>query len=378
VIKAYVVSPAEPSGSSWLLNCLLELGVKVGHKPCVDSIWRKIQTRLNSDHIWKRYGDYFLLNPKADILRKWLPACTRHRAFAFKPDILVEYTQDFPAQFHDGHPVIYFIRDPRDAMYSMYRRLGPDMPCLEFARFPNPYTLLSRIHHWRLHVMAWTKRVDTKFLRFEDYKQDARGVLAEALDLLGIEADARAVATAVRESTFEKAVWGETHYGKSYRQDSERINRKGRVGDWRGRPDVADCVAFIERRTSDLMERFGYPTQYVTPSGTPSGVPESTKYLDFCTRLKFGSPEKPGNKGNSDQSISDVVSFVQVLDEQTLRRSRLRPDEVTTLLDSLAEFMEKHQGIVDTRLEGLRAIFAEGSQYHFERILELRNRRKKT
>jgi hypothetical protein len=163
--------------------------------------------------------------------------------------------------------------------------------------------------------MAWTKQADTKFLRFEDYKQDARGVLAEALDLLGFEADARAVATAVRESTFEKAVWGETHYGKSYRQDSERINRKGRVGDWRGRHEVTDCVAFIERCTCGLMEQFGYSTQYVTISDAPSRVPESTKYLDFYPRLNFGSPEKPGNKGNSNSYLGILLLYIMRQDQ---------------------------------------------------------------
>ena len=32
-------SPVELSGASWLLNCLLELGIKVSHKPAVDTVW---------------------------------------------------------------------------------------------------------------------------------------------------------------------------------------------------------------------------------------------------------------------------------------------------------------------------------------------------
>jgi hypothetical protein len=352
--KAYVVSPVEPSGASWLLNCLLELELKVGHKPCVDTVWRNSRPRPPADYVWQERGGRFFLRRKAELLEKWLPACSRRAEFTFRSGVAVDYVQDFPAAEHEARPVIYVVRDPRDAMYSMYRRVAPEMSCLEYVRFPNARSLLSRIDHWGRHVRAWAEHPRVRFVRFEDYKHDARAALAEVLDFLEVEADPGAVDHAVEESTFDKAARGERRYRDSYPQDEEVINRSGRVGDWRGRPELVECAAFIESRVDDLLARFRYE-------------PED------AGRLASGGGVRDGRPSDADP-LAAAVLFTDRLDEDLLRRSRLPPGEVMVLLDSLDDLLRTRDGRGRDRVAGLRSRLAEGSPYHFERLGQLRTR----
>jgi hypothetical protein len=342
VKTAYVVSPIEPSGASWLLNCLLELDVKVGHKPCVDTVWRRSRPRPGPEHVWQEAEGRFALRPKAALLRKWLPACSRHETFAFQRGLTVHYVQDLPEPHHRDEPVLYFVRDPRDAMFSMYRRVGPDMSCLEYVRFPDPRSLRGRIDHWGLHVRAWAEQPGVRFLRFEDYKRDAAAVLAQALDVLGLEVDPAALANAVRESTFEKAAGAEQRYRRVHPRDREVVNRSGRVGDWRAHPELTECMELVERRVGDVLRRFDYPAR----------------------------AETAAREGD----VLDLRLFAETVDEATLRGSRLPPDDVVALLDALAHALAGAPDAVRERLAALRARFGDGGAHHFERLRELRAR----
>ena len=141
--KLYLASPAEPSGAAWLINCLLELGIKVSHKPVVDNVWRQADPAPPPDHMWQCNSDgSYRLHPKAQLLKKWLPALSRIESFSFREEIEIEYLQDLPALRQVGEPVMLFVRDPRDSLYSMYCRLRPALDYEEFLRLPNPDTLV--------------------------------------------------------------------------------------------------------------------------------------------------------------------------------------------------------------------------------------------
>ena len=104
--RILVASPVEPSGGSWLLNCFLELGIKVGHKPFVDNVWRGSHPRPDANHIWIAKDGGFELNPKAASLTTFLPILARQTRFSFRDDVEVEYVQDFPARTPDDRSVV--------------------------------------------------------------------------------------------------------------------------------------------------------------------------------------------------------------------------------------------------------------------------------
>ena len=99
-------SPAEPSGASWLINCLLELGIKVSHKPVVDNVWRHAEPTPPPDHMCRTAADGSCrLHPKAQVLKKWLPVLSSIESFFFRDDIEVEHVQDLPTPRHVGHRI---------------------------------------------------------------------------------------------------------------------------------------------------------------------------------------------------------------------------------------------------------------------------------
>jgi hypothetical protein len=68
---------------------------------------------------------------------------------------------------------------------------------------------------------------------------------------------------------------------------------------------------------------------------------------------------------------ADLLAFAERVDSSLLQRSRLPPDEVRTLLDSLIEVGERADPRLKTRLLALRGEFEDGSDYHFERLRAL-------
>ena len=256
--RILVASPVEPSGGSWLLNCLLELGIKVGHKPFVDNVWRGSHPRPDANHIWIAKDGGFELNPKAASLTTFLPILARQTRFFFRDDVEVEYVQDFPARTPDDRSVVLIVRDPRDALYSMYRRVAPGLSFEEFLRFPNPATLLDRPAHWTLFVACWLACPDLHVVRFEDYKRDAEATLRRALAALDLHYDDARIADALHQSSFEKAREAEARFRERVPGEHQVANRAGQVGEGRSRPEVQATIAEIEAAASPALQRLGY------------------------------------------------------------------------------------------------------------------------
>jgi hypothetical protein len=69
--RIVIASPAEPSGASWLLNCLIELGIRVHHRPAAERLWRG--AGQSQPLLWQREGERWRLHPRAAVMGKWLP-----------------------------------------------------------------------------------------------------------------------------------------------------------------------------------------------------------------------------------------------------------------------------------------------------------------
>jgi hypothetical protein len=337
--KLVVASPVEPSGASWLLNCFLELGIQVSHQPVVRNVWRS--SRYPAEHMWVPDGDGMRLHPKAEVLKKWLPALERQDRFRFRADLVVEYVQEFPRP--DDGAALFFVRDPRDAIYSMYLRQQPELGFEDYLRFPNPRTLLDRARHWRCFVSSWLGQEQVRAFRFEDYKRDAHGLLSEILAAAGIEAAPDRIEATVAASGFEQAREAEQRYRARHPGDQEVANRRGRVGDWRSDPTLGAAMAYIEACAGDLL------AADVRRDDRRDTMPQPWEQAD----------------------LASLTGFATRLDAELLRRARLPAHEARELIDRLLAEVGVHDAPLARHLQSVRQAFSDGDAYHLDRVREL-------
>ena len=375
VTSILLASPREPSGGSWLVNCLLELGVRVSLQPTVDHDWRSARDRQQPSAMWQPTRDGgWRLNPRAEGLKKWLPILGQHEALYFRNDAEVLYVQDLPRVELAGARTVLFVRDPRDAIHSLYRRNRPSMSLEEFVGLPHPETLLDAIGHWRLFVESWLALDGALVYRFEDYKADAEGLLTRIVSDLGLAASPVSLARAAAESTFEKARGAEERYHAAHPRDEEVAMRAGQVGEWMTSPDPRELSREIERRIGPLLMRLGYDVH-----AELEAVPkiEGISHLHFLTvfeRINL-PPDLREAAVSSDPMacprLPEVLRFASTVDAHLIRRARLHPRDARTLLDSLQEYVTAWQDCQRGRLQAARAEFDDGGAYHMTRIREL-------
>jgi hypothetical protein len=336
--KIYLMSPREPSGATWLINCFLELGIKTYRKTSPD--------------MWIQHGDQFILSSHEEILKKWLPALWDHPKFNFSNAIEVEWAHEWPTEYHDKYKVIYFTRDPRDSLYSRYKRESPDQAFKEFILFPDVNTLLDKAHNWRLFNLSWMQHPNNQVFRFEDYKENPLKVLTNVLDFLELGYSEADVQRALSASTFERAAEAETKYRNKYPEDRELINRSGTAGEWKSGGIDQECLTYIEQTCADAMLLQDYECKI--------SKPEEVNYSSLIGVLPFlqGKKLSPAvHQQISGADISDVaLGFATSLQSGQLRRARLRQYEVAWLLGSLSA-LSHAKGF--NSLPGLKAIYRE-------------------
>jgi hypothetical protein len=341
VTRIIFASPVEPSGASWLINCFLELRVKVGHKPVADAAWR--QSAAPAGSVWQSDGrGGHRLHPRASMLKKFLPVLSRTDTFHFRDDVEVEYVQDLPDSSHMTDKVLCFVRDPRDSMYSAYRRMRPAMDYDRFLRFPDPDTLLDRPSQWRLWVERWRANPAGSWFTFEDYKQDAAALLRRILDRLQIASSDDEIARAVSASTFEQARQAEARYRPSRGEDGGIVNRSGRVGDWADDAEGRAGAATIESKAGEAMRALGY--------ACGDAGREVTELMP---------------------NLPELSALAAAIGEDDLRATGLPNHRIHCLLENLQRIAQTNGWESVPRLQALRQHFVEGSAHQFAQIRDL-------
>ncbi len=322
-------------------------------------------------------GGRVALNPKAGVLMKFLPALVRRPDFLFRDDISVEYVQDFPPRPADERLQVLVVRDPRDAIYSSYRRSAPALTFAEYLHFPNPVTLLGRSAHWALFVAAWMSLPDIHVVRFEDYKRDAEATLRAALAALGVTYTDREVADAVRRSSFERARDAERAMAGKFPNDRQVANRAGKVGEGREQPEIQASIADIEAATATVLRALGYAAQAPERQDDFAAARVSAAFLAcFDTiHLPAAVASAPPDMRAWQDIVLAVLAFAHRLDADLLGRAALPPAEARALLDSLSAFIKNHGAWLARHLEATRSSFQDGSSYFFVRIKEMRQLR---
>lgn len=250
---AEIASSEMPSGASWLANCLLELGV---------SLWKPWGADIASH--WRACGPRrFRYASKDASWRSLLPSLADGREFAFRAAPVPRVTHAWAGTYGDVPRTILFVRDPRDALHSLWhraRRVGlvpDDQDFGTFLREPWFHYPIGRgdfllvwLRVWRLALAGREHLV----LRYEDYRRDAAGTLRRALAFLRIEAADADVERALAASDFEVARAAEA------RRDGNAaptFNRAGLAEEWRETFDDAMHAA-VGPRYASLYAWLGY------------------------------------------------------------------------------------------------------------------------
>jgi len=367
------VSPIEPSGASWLVNCLLELGVRVNHIAGETRLWRGSEPQ---NGMWLRDGDSWIIHPRAEVLGKWLPALMTTQRFAFRDDVVVDYVQAFPTGPTDD--ALLFLRDPRDAIYSLYRRRRAGMPFADYCQMPNVQTLLPAADHWAFYVQCWQAQAGAHVYRFEDYKHDDVALLTRIVGDFDLGFAAQAIGRAAAASTSDKAKIGEALYRERHPGDWEVANRAGKVGDWQGRGEVADAVAKIGVTCAPVLSALGYDVEAGSDVAKPSfdarraclPVFASAAVPDALAPLSSVDPA-------DDPDLPGLLQFAATVDAPYLSRSGLSPADTRCLLDSLIVLTGRFQPDSAARLQELKAGFSDGSAQHMQVLRDLMRRSRK-
>ena len=323
--KIYLPSPREPSGATWLINCLLVLGIRT--------------FRYSPEGMWRREKGRWLLNPHEQLLRKWLPSLSDQDRFDFRDDIEVQWMHEWRSGKYADAQILYFVRDPRDALFSRYRREAPQLSFAEFADFPDAQTLLDKVVNWKLFNEGWLAHPRLTVVRFEDYKRNAQETLRQVLGALGLAYGQGDIERAVQASTYDRAAAAERAYRTAHPADTQVINRSGRPMEWQTGKSDREVIARVESVCAGLLERFGYPSPVVPP--------RAVALERHLARLRFFKEVILDRDGIRRQAAAPcaedcyhrTIEFALKLDADLLTRANLPAYELAQLKASLAEYL---------------------------------------
>ncbi len=276
--SAQIVSPPFACGVAWLINALLFLDIRVTN------------AGFESDH-WRLVGNAWRISESAERHLKWhLPILHKRQSFSFPEAINVrwEHRLDFASGVICR--TILFVRDPRDAVYSLYRRnYAESMSFVSFLNRPDewPHHFPGMFHMPPLESYAYFcwfwlamgEAMPVNLIRFEDVKTEPVSVLREVLRYLGVERSEAQIHAAIESSHFEQA---QQAMERMERDTGKRFitARKGQVGEWRTSFSRL-ARASVREPIKTLMRHLGYSFD----SGSSSDCQVFEDYREQINRL---------------------------------------------------------------------------------------------
>ncbi|MCE9613274.1 MAG: sulfotransferase domain-containing protein [Lentisphaerae bacterium] len=251
-----IVSSEAPCGVTFLLNALVELDVLI--------------FAGEFDVFWRLDGQAAHPNP---ILQKkfsvWIPSLKERAEFPVRDDTAFYWTHGWPYPQDPARKRILFVRDPRDALYSYYRRLALSTPLNEFLEAPTPPLGTRLLERWALQKLLWQAlAIPEQFLlvRFEDIKAQPLEVIRRILAFAGIQRDDDRILHAVAQSQTDRVK--KLHDQSLSAVATKRTEiRKGQSYEWKTAPGRADLPLYRRGYILRALHAFGYE---VEPAATPA------------------------------------------------------------------------------------------------------------
>lgn len=261
-----IVSPPFACGVTWLVNALLELDI------------RATNAGFEPGH-WARGDGGWTMSERAEQHLKWhLPVLHRRRSFAFPEDIDVAWEHRLDFAGRGAAPTILFVRDPRDAVHSLYRRnRAHEIDFESYLKkedewpdhFPGLFQLppLETFAYFCWFWLAMNQAMPVAVVRFEDVKAAPHDSLKAVLRFLGIERPDDRIDQAVESSSFDSArramVSMEEQTGTAF-----KTVRKGEVGEWKS-AYPASALKDLGRSALDILAPLGYEDPRPGPAPAP-------------------------------------------------------------------------------------------------------------
>jgi hypothetical protein len=240
-----------PAGISWLLNCLVELNVCIYRGDSVSDVWD-----LGSS------GSYTLAK-EGDSISSFVPSINFGEKYIFDPSVCVQFSHDLPREKDLKIPTIVFNRDPRDALYSQFKRKqdseGAALSYLDYLNELDPVYCLTPLETWNLFYWSWSRVDEGLFLDFEDRDLLAQQMLTRVCKFLGISRSSHEITSAVERSSFTKSKLVEAQNPQANKLLSYVHHRSGQAGEWRKNPE-SKSGAFIINTTMGIESDNSRPT----------------------------------------------------------------------------------------------------------------------
>lgn len=244
-----LVSHKSPCGATWLLNALLAVGIQIFRNSSPGN-----QTFVaNSD------GSHSL-HPAEMQLKAHFPALSENEKFFFDDDILVEWTHDFPSERKEMPGKIFiFVRDPRDSLYSYYKRRNALVDFETFLEGIDYKNGLNQIDSYAHFTRSWLAVPDIRIFRFEDFKLRPVEALQEFLSWLGASEKSEAeLRKGIQSSSIESAKTSERNFSSPEFHSWGQLNRAGIPNEWKQNSVARNAYLKIEQRIGELMMQLGY------------------------------------------------------------------------------------------------------------------------
>jgi len=242
-----------PAGATWLLNILISLGYNIMRDP---KHHRTVLKKVGSSH--------YELDPHEAELRLQLPILSEQSAFTITSDHVFYWSHGFP---HEELPVqsnILFVRDPRDCLYSYYKRRNAKVSFHDFLGSIDPYTGFSQMLSHRQFWRNWLDKGVQTIIKFEDCKEHPEETIIQLFaDLKLTKPSVSALRQAINSSNISNVKRVENTYnsGTIYTKWGA-LSRAGIAREWQSNPEFSAEYDSIACAFGDLLRIFDYPVAH--------------------------------------------------------------------------------------------------------------------
>ena len=215
------------------------------------------------------------VHPRSGSQRRYVKGGLAHTSYQSRLGRVLK-THALDPSSHDGEPVVYLVRDGRDALVSYYfyqqrperqatlwalksgrvalvlRRLGVDKWTQNATRSSFSGFVHKYAPDWACHTRTWLARDLIAVVRYEDLCTNPMAALNDLLDRLDAQVNPDIVQRGIDLFSFRQLSGRQA--GQEHR---ESFFRKGTSGDWKNHFDEEITARFYET-TGDLVTRLGY------------------------------------------------------------------------------------------------------------------------
>ncbi|RMG48822.1 MAG: hypothetical protein D6718_00925 [Acidobacteria bacterium] len=261
--QLWLASPPFCCGLSWLVNVLLELGIRATYSQWQGRHWEEgpegsRMTCLAWEH-----------------LRWHLAAAAPERVFAFEPGSEVVWGHELRFARRPA-PAVLFVRDVRDAVHSLWRRdHASELPLERYLEqstewpdhFPGCFGL-PPADTWALFVAFWRAAgaaMPLLIVRFEDARREPVATVERVLGHFGFSRSREAVEAAVESSSVERLRAAVARHARETGW-AWQTARRGCAAEWREWPERKASL-LLSPLAVDVMADLGYEVPAPAVSG---------------------------------------------------------------------------------------------------------------